>query len=715
MKKVVRYMMLVLLVVMLPFGSVAAAIVPEVVPELKVPKDTTRYGEDDEDDLDGIVKTEAEKYKPSDKSANQYNAINDLMEGRYLPQGETFRKRSKWMRDLYLQLGVGAEKITPPNKSFEISTMPMVQLGVGKALNRISSVRGMLHAAWGYQRDRDYSLHKFGLRAEYLYDLSSYFSGYNPTRLLNVSAILGVGAQYSKMENEGGVSGEMHLGGQLKFFTGPHAYIAAEPYVGFGTDQMDVSGKNNWRGTDIFYGANLNFVYYLRSNLTEESWKRLIVNRDSTDQISSDGRLESWQQPWFIQFATGPSLMQSPNLGMGETLGTEISLSGGKWLSPVLGLRATLFSRTNVWRKIQSEAMEASFHPAYAIDRHNVYTGFRLEAMVNPFGFIKKRFHWDKPYGLYIAAGMERGWVQKTQSEPLSCSSFGWGGGLNLWYQLTAGLKVSVEPRYMHNEYRIPYNNVAWYKRFKDDNYSINIGLTIEQRDDKRFYNHQYEYEFVVDKLRTYTVGLGGGLNFLQTEGAASKGTSVGLNGTLFGEYHFDRLKGVRLGVEFVNMGRRDNLTDYIDYNMDYPEEGNAPVHRKGMFRHKYQMMLFSLSGMVDLNYLMMHYRPQRFRLMAFAGPTVVYMMKYSCQIHEEERIMENHMVTPVDADAGKVSFGAHLGFKLQYHWKKHICFHLTPTVYSLVSTKMPGVDFTKLRLMETINLGVQYSFGLKR
>ena len=267
----------------------------------------------------------------------------------------------------------------------------------------------------------------------------------------------------------------------------------------------------------------------------------------------------------------------------------------------------------------------------------------------------------------------------------------------------------------MHNEYRIPYNNVAWYKRFKDDNYSINIGLTIEQRDDKRFYNHQYEYEYVVDKLRTYTVGLGGGLNFMQTEGAASNGTGVGLNGTLFGEYHFDRLKGARLGVEFVNMGRRDNLTDYIDYNMDYPEEGNAPVRRKGMFRHKYQMMLFSLSGLVDLNYLMMHYRPQRFRMMAFAGPTVVYMMKYSCQIHEEERIMENHMVTPVDADAGKVSFGAHLGFKLQYHWKKHICFHLTPTVYSLISTKMPGVDFTKLRLMETINLGVQYSFGLKR
>ena len=250
-----------------------------------------------------------------------------------------------------------------------------------------------------------------------------------------------------------------------------------------------------------------------------------------------------------------------------------------------------------------------------------------------------------------------------------------------------------------------------WLGRFSDDNLTFNIGLTIEQRDDRRFYSHNYEYEYVVDKLRTFTVGLGGGLNFMQTEGAASKGTGVGLNGLLFGEYHFDRLKGARLGVEFISMGRRENVTDYIDYNMDYPEEGNAPVQRQGLFRHQYQMLLVSLSGQLDLNYLMMHYRPQRFRMSLFAGPTLVYMMKYSCQMNEEERIMENHQVVPVDADAGKVSFGAHLGFKLQYHWKKHICFHLTPTVYTLISTKMPGVDLTKLRLMETINIGAQYSF----
>ena len=87
MRRTVIYTVLVLLVGMMPAGSVVAAIVPDMLPELKAPKDTTRYGEDDENDLDGIVKTDSTRYKPSDKSANQYNAINDLMEGRYLPQG----------------------------------------------------------------------------------------------------------------------------------------------------------------------------------------------------------------------------------------------------------------------------------------------------------------------------------------------------------------------------------------------------------------------------------------------------------------------------------------------------------------------------------------------------------------------------------------------------------------------------------------------------
>lgn len=713
MREIARFAVLLLLMAVGGSKGVAA-VVPEM-PSLALPKDTTRYGEDDWDDEDGIAKNDTVR-KPRDMVKGR-NILNEVMENRYIPDGETMRKSKSWMHNVYLQLGVSGEKITPPVDGYEFSMMPGVQLGVGKVLNKRHSVRLMGHGSWGYMAERDYKLSRYGLRAEYLYDLSSYFDGYNPTRQLNLSALVGVGGEYSKVDNRTGMSGEAHMGLQLRFFTGPQAYVSLEPYVGIATDQIDVSEKRNWRSTDIFYGVSLNYIYYLRSNLTQESWRRLIDNADSLyranpkshGRVSADGRLELWQQPWFVQFSSGPSLMKSPNLGMGETLGSEMAISGGKWLSPSIGLRATLFQRTNVWRKVASDAEAITFQPAYTLDRHNVYQGFRLEAMVNPLGFLNN-FLWDCKWGFYLMGGYEKGWIQKRQSQPLSCSNSGWGGGLNLWYQPTEGLKLFVEPRYMHNEYSIPYTDVDWFKRYGDDNITFNIGVAIEQRDDKRFYTHSYEMEYVVDRLRTWTVGIGGGMNFLQTEGGYTGGAGLPYNGLLFGEYHIDRLKGVRLGVEYVGM-KRTNLTDYTDYNMDFPEEGNAPVVRTGLWDHQYGLLLISPGALIDMNQLMMHYRPQRLRLSVFAGPTLAMLLRYKSQLSPLERLMEHHMVEPIGDGAGKLSFGAHIGFKLQYHLKKHISIHLTPTAYSLITTKLAGIDFTTLKLMETINVGAQYSF----
>ncbi len=691
-------------------GNAAAALLG--IPA--IPRDTTRYGEDDERDEDGTFAADT-AHKPRNLVPNGHNIIHDVLENRYLPGGETFRKGKAWMRNMYLQLGVGGEKILPSSDNFEISMMPQVQFGAGKHLSKLHSVRLMGHASWGYLNEDLYKFSKFGLKADYIYDLSGYFDGFNPTRQLNLSAIVGLGGQYSKMSTETGISGEAHMGLQMRFYTGPHGYVSVEPYLGIASDQVDVSKKRNWRSTDIFYGVNINYIYYLYNNLSPESWKRLVLQADSSqyDKVSKDYHVESWQQPWFVQFSNGLSLMKSPSLGMGETMGSEVALQGGKWLSPVIGLRATLFQRTNVWRKVVVPANEANFHPSYTVDRHNVYMGFRLEAMANPLGFMKN-FQWDKPWGFYLVGGFEKGWLQKQQEQPLSCSTFGWGGGVNLWYQPTPGLKIFVEPRFMHNEYSIPYRNAEnRSKRYGDDNITLSVGLTVEERDDKRFYKHSYEEEFITDRLRPWTVGGALGLNFLQTQSGYTGGVGLSYNGQLFGEYHFDRLKGVRLGIEYVGLSR-DNITRFTDYNMDDPNapEDYSPVEREGLWSHKYGLLLVSPGALIDLNHLMMHYRPQKLRLFAYAGPTAVFMLNYKREISPMERIMENHRVEPTGDLQGSLSFGAHIGFKLEYHWKKKLNFYISPTAYSLITTKVSGIDFTRLKLMETVNIGVQYSFG---
>ena len=665
------------------------------------PSDTTSLGEDLDEDEDSVPRTRK-------NVAEGYNAMKYVMEGRYVPEGDTFVKKPRWLRNFYIQGGFGFEKITPPDNIWEISPMISGQLGIGKDFSKLHSARLMFHAATGYLRTEEQTYTKLGVKLEYLYQLSSYFAGYNPSRLFGLAAIVGVGLQHSQMTDQKAMTFEGHVGAQLRFYTGPKAYISLEPYVGIGGDKMDMSGTRNWRKADVFYGANLNLVYYLDNHLSPESRLRLIARRHKRDQLSADSLLESWQQPWFAQITNGISMMNSPAVSQGSTMGPELSVSIGRWLSPVVGLRGTVYTRSNVWREIPTTDAEGK-PSSVKLSEHNITNGVRLEAMINPLGFLRN-FYWDAPFGFYLVGGAEYGWVEKTQSQPLSCSMFGWGGGINLWYQFESGMKVFLEPRLVHSEYRIPYTNNDWYKRYSDNYTTVNVGLAVELRDDKRYYIHNYEDEYVTNRLRKIRVGLAGGTHFLQIKQSYSTGGGLGYNGLLFGEYHFDRLKSVRLGVEFVGL-KRSSQTDFIDYNMDYPDQENAPVNRRGMWNHKYMFLLISPGAQIDLNYASKRYHPQRCRLYLFAGPTMVYVLKYTRSLSELERLKLHHQVEPVDADKVGLGFGGHLGLKLTYNITPRISAFLLPTVYFLGTTKMPGIDFTKLKMMETINLGAQYSF----
>ena len=337
-----RKVLILIVIVAISCTTASARMIP--MPSLTVPSDTTRYGEDDEEDEAGTASKEP-KRPPRDLVVDGYNAINDVMEGRYVPVGETFINKPKWLRTLYVQGGVGMEMITPPTEDYKIAPMRYVQLGVAKNFNKLHTARVMFHGAWGEERYKNLMLSKMGVKVEHLYDLSSYMSGYNPSRLVGLSTILGLGLQSSKMEMAGNaMSAEGHFGFQFRFFTGPKAYITVEPYVGVGGDGMDVSGDRNWRKKDVFYGANINFVYYINNNLSPESHRRLLADQHEHNRMSTDSLMEKWQQPWFIQLSTGPALMQEqPNLSVGKTMGSEIAIAGGKWLSPVIGLRGGLY------------------------------------------------------------------------------------------------------------------------------------------------------------------------------------------------------------------------------------------------------------------------------------------------------------------------------------------------------------------------------------
>jgi len=158
------------------------------------PRDTTDLGEDD-DEAEGekAVKTKQNK-------AEGLNALDYILERRYLGYGEEFTK--KWDDHLFVEAGLGLEKMVAPSDNYRFNTLSAVHVGVGKQFDRYNSARLTFQGAWGYQQGKDRLFTKYGLRLDHLFSLSSYFNGFRPSRLMDISTILGVGVQYSKLSFE---------------------------------------------------------------------------------------------------------------------------------------------------------------------------------------------------------------------------------------------------------------------------------------------------------------------------------------------------------------------------------------------------------------------------------------------------------------------------------------------------------------------------------
>lgn len=650
----------------------------------------------------------ADTIKNGKNIAKGTNAMDYLLERRYLADGETFTKR--WDDHLFVEAGAGVEQMVSPGAGYKFNALTVAHLGVGKQFSKLHSARVLLNGAFGYQQDKDRLYYRMGVTADHLFSLTSYFDGFKPSRLLDISTVLGVGAQYAKYGRLGrsGTSFDVHMGLQFRFFTGPQGYINIEPYYGLATDKRDLSESRNWRKIDMFYGANVNFIYYLHNNLSPESRQHFIKNRAESNELVADSTaLDSWRQPWFFEFSNGIDFTDSPTLGLTETMGHNFSISVGKWLSSAIGLRFTGTSSTVTWQKEVTPEKLSPYQPPYERDFRSCYVGMRGEALFNPLGF-SANYNWDSPLGFYLLAGAEMGRIMKYQpGRHLSCNTQAYTVGAHLWARLSDGLQVFVEPRYTNYVYKVPYSNAAWNKCFSDNTYSLNMGLTVSTTGMK------YRRANTADdsEMRHIVVGLGGGTNITQTRDGYSGSAGMPFNGMAFAEYHFNRIHSARVAFEYLSISRA-SLSSFIDYRMDSPESGYAPVNRTGLWNHRYYFGFVSFNYMVNLTNLCNGYRPgRRFELEAYVGPTCNMLFGETATLDSNERLQEGHECRLNNEAKTATKFGFNAGLKLNAHITPRIDAFFSPTIYALRNFGIDGVNFTKLRHIETLNVGVQYKF----
>lgn len=630
----------------------------------------------DEDDVLAMRDTSKVTRINKAKEGPNINALDYVLRDRYAPKHHSFDK--SWYDHMYVGAGFGMERISPQQPSYAFRALTQANIFIGKEFDKKNSLRLSLGGAWGYQEDKNFMLRRASMNVDYLYNLSTHFAGYNPARRVEASLMFGLGANLSWINGSPVVfSPEGRFGVQLKCVTGPLGTFSLEPYVGLSADNIDASGTRNWRRYDFIYGMNLNYGFYLVDNLSKEARQELLQSRLANDRMVNKNTLEKWRTPWFIEYAMGPVMTSSPEMSFGATLGNQSSLSVGRWLSPVIGFRASASTRSTRWMQSQLGNNNAEPLPLY-YNAH--YMSGRIEALFNPFGFAKS-FSWNARYGAYITFGGEFGTLTKYMPlERLRTYSEAYSAGAHFWYALSNDLQAFIEPRYTHNVYTIPYSNVAMRKLFGDNSFGINIGVTMLIRSEK--YHNPEEMDdtqnYTYRDIRGFRVGLGGGMPILQRQGAYGT-NGANANVMAFLEYRFNHLHSVRGHAEYLSINGTDGYNIYS---------------RKNVFAAlDYSISLSNLcTGRI---------RERRFELEAFAGPALGFMGGGT----QNER--------------SKPMAGANLGFKLSAHIWNGISAFITPTAYLLYSKNdIPGantLNIDGMRFYQTLNVGIQYKVGKLR
>ncbi len=617
------------------------------------------------------------------------NTLDYVLRDVYTPHSHSFD--SHWYDHIYMGGGFSMEMIRKQAKGHTFNALTGVSAYVGKDFDRKNSLRLSVGGAWGYQNETNESLTQVRGRLDYLFNLSSHFQGYNPARRMEIALMAGAGLTYAHLKRSSAVSSsvggstvspEVHAGLQLKCVTGPLGTLNIEPYVGVAHDDTDVSSRKNWRGYDLFYGLNVNYGFYLADNLSEEARHAILQARLADDRMVDPQTLERWRTPWFVEFADGIAFASSSELGFGSTLGHETSVSVGRWLSPVIGARATATMRST--RRYERDITGQEYTASDGIASNGNYLSGRLEALFNPMGFSKD-FSWSAPWGGYLVFGGEVGRITHySQNATTHYTTIGYDIGVHMYHRLSEDLQLFIEPRYSHNLYPAQTSSDMPKVMRHQNNVVIDMGLTLLIRS-KRF-----EILDEMDDTQNYTyrdirgprVGIAGGMPLLQRKREYYTGLGMNWNGMAFVEYRFNHLHTLRLQGDLMSLKGWTNST---------VSDSQLPLQRTN------RLLLASLDYEVSLTNLAsgrFHNRP--FELEGYVGPTMGIRLS--------------------TGNGDKCSYGFNVGLKLAREVWRGISVFASPTVYFLNSSDgmedVKTVHIGGMQMMQTLSIGVQYKIG---
>ncbi len=525
------------------------------------------------------------------------------VQNRYRPTENDSLFAKKWWRRLYAGVGGGFQFLSDNVSSVQNSHVAGY---LGYRFTPVHSLR--LHGTYTtftYGPGKHLSSRSLGVGVDYLANISNFAWGYNQSRLVDVSTVLGVGTRINGARLSSKIAPYARLGAQVDFRLGSYFAFFAEPYVGVHKRMnalFDRPGREMW---NLMYGVNVGM--------------QMSLDRRPDQYLEAD----SIYRKFFFDSSIGVVVPGRAG-GIMHRIGHGYHGALGVWLNPMFGLRLGAQAQSVRW---SSEMMKIYGASVRRSNNQALFSG-RLEMMVNPMNFSKR---WrNKPGGhdfdFNFLVGGDFGWnmksnVPNTTNGAFRCYYYGVTGAIQVMYRISKpGTYIFVEPRYLAAMYSVPYQNTRNSLFNVEHNFSFNVGTRLYMMGASQTGDDKAEF------TPHWWAGLDvGGVKWQTTQSLSTGG--LGINPTVGFSLGYDLSRYASFRAQLAYQRLYDTHTSsYVGYDM------NENMRRgNGLWNSAYDVMDLRLSYMLNLNNLFQGYNSdRRFNLWWTVGPSLSYVFNQS-------------------------------------------------------------------------------------
>ena len=625
-----------------------------------------------------------------------FDARNFAFQKRYRIPVKTKFDNSNFLSHLYFGFGAGVEQINRRGK-YHYNAGSSYTLFVGKDVARDHSVSLALRFGSNGVKNDDVELDKFGAQLNYHFNLTRYFLGYNPNRLIDVSTTLGVGYQRANVwqETTHSVYGMVGLRNTVRLSNRVH--LALEPYMLFAS-----SGYNGMQKNTSSYGYNASYVIAL---------SMIYTIKNEFMGIAAD------EKPMFdrhYMFVEGGFQSIHSDIKLSENFGRYFAFGYGYWFARHLGLQFAAGYSSGNWDKYTTPASVSKGHPQYDYLSKVQYFFGRAEVVANLLTLPFKVKDYEKKFYLGLSAGYEYGfqWKYTETSRQTSCYYGGLTSAIQVKWLLPEGKALYLAPRITFVNFGVPYKYPYDYieKKYTDKRFNLTLGLEfgLKRRPYEKRENEHPRYKFKENgKIRfrqALNIYTSFGTNYVMERGRYKGKYIMNMNGAFAFEYQPLKYFGIRL------------KTDYTTHNFNdvgsYIESINGLWFKyEGLWHIKYKVINGICDLKFDLSNMIHGYNPYRkWDIALYGGVLMSKHLPFETEINEGELRLQGSTVT-VDRRYPKgIQYGIHAALNGKYSITRRwgVFAELGVKIHQNAYMWAPKIDYNPLRVLD-LECGVSF------